>query len=136
MKILSAYEKAINELNDAPARVDRAVCAAFKEYDAKIAALEAQVKTLERVEPEWVVNNLAELGVKIGERFFFLYKGENIVYSGKNEDGSSMTWRTVGKREFGECCHPINYKDPTLIGTVSPDDCDRWKPMPFFKKGV
>ena len=47
---------------------------------------------------EWVVNDLAELGVKIGNQFFFLYKGRS--YQGGNK------WRYVGKREFGECCHP------------------------------
>lgn len=46
---------------------------------------------------EWVVNDLGELGVKIGDSFFFHYKGRS--YCG----GSS--WRYVGKREFGETVH-------------------------------
>lgn len=56
---------------------------------------------------EWVVNDNCELGVKIGNRFFFLYKGHSLEYEdGLHDDGSKMMWRYVGKREFGECCHP------------------------------
>lgn len=83
---------------------------------------------------QWVVNNLAELGVKIGDQFFFLYKGDSLCYENpEDEHAVPMTYRTVGKREFGECCHPINYKNPELIGTVSQDDSDRWLPLPAFK---
>ena len=82
--------------------------------------------------PLWVVNNLGELGVKIGERLFFLYKGRSIEYGPKDMEGDEppMMWRTVGKREFGECCHPINYADLTKIGTVSLSDSNRWQPFP------
>lgn len=88
---------------------------------------------LERLKPEdvqWIVNDGAELGVMIHGQAFFLYKGNSIVYSTPNEDGSPMMYRTVGKREFGECCHPLNRENPHLIGTVSLDDCDRWLPLP------
>lgn len=84
---------------------------------------------------EWVVNDLAELGVKIGNRFFWLYKGRSLVYAdaihtdeGPNE-GRPLMWRHVFKREFGECVHPINYKDPSKIGTVSLDVGD-WRELP------
>lgn len=90
--------------------------------------------------PEWVVNDIAELGVKIGNRFFWLYKGESLVYGADAEDvkdgivqhdeGGDMHWRPVFKREFGECAHPLNRADPTRIGTVSLDDSDEWKPLP------
>jgi DNA-binding XRE family transcriptional regulator len=76
---------------------------------------------------EWVVNDIAELGVKIGSQFFWCYKGRSIVYDEPHEDGSAMYWRPVFKREFGECVHPINYKDLTKIGTVSLDDSDDWE---------
>lgn len=57
---------------------------------------------------EWVVNDLGELGVKIGNQFFWLYKGYSLVYKdAKHDDGSPMMWRIVGKREFGETCKPI-----------------------------
>ena len=96
---------------------------------------------------EWVVNDNAELGVKIGEQFFWLYKGRSLVY-GKDisdtaggvvlhDDGKTpMRWRPVFKYEFGECCHPVNYEDlrlcghPHRIGTVSLDDSDEWQPLP------
>lgn len=82
-------------------------------------------------EVEWVVNDNAELGVKIGNQFFWLYKGYSLVYDdAKHDDGSQMFWRPVFKREFGECAHPINYKDPTMIGTVSLDDSSEWRPLP------
>lgn len=92
---------------------------------------------------EWIVNDIAELGVKIGDQFFFLYKGSSLVYGSDeksraagialNEDTDPPTphkWRPVFKREFGECAHPINREDPTKIGTVSLDDSDDWKPLP------
>jgi hypothetical protein len=86
---------------------------------------------------QWVVNDNAELGVKIGEQFFWLYKGESLVYdNAEHDDGRPMMWRTVGKREFGECCHPVNYKDPRMIGTVSLDDSDRWQQLPPAAPGV
>lgn len=89
---------------------------------------------------EWVVNDLAELGVKIGDRFFFLYKGHSLVYGScpetrhdglaVHDDGTPMRWRHVLKREFGECAHPINWKDPTKIGTVNVNDGHEWRPLP------
>lgn len=93
---------------------------------------------------EWVVNDIAELGVKIGDQFFFLYKGESLVYGWLDpdptkpplhDDGETpLQWRPVWKREFGECCHPINHENYALIGTVSLDDDDCWQPIPAAKK--
>lgn len=68
----------------------------------------------EDADPIWVVNDLGELGVQVGWRFFFLYKGGNIEY-GKDADGPTamhddetpMRYRMVGKREFGETCWPL-----------------------------
>jgi hypothetical protein len=55
------------------------------------------------------VNDLAELGVKIGDRCFFLYKGDSIEYKdGLHDDGTPMLYRIVGKREFGEVCRPLH----------------------------
>lgn len=60
---------------------------------------------------QWIVNDSAELGVMLGGRCFFLYKGGSLEYSdGTHDDGSPMLIRPVGKREFGECCHPLNWK--------------------------
>ena len=91
------------------------------------------------LEPIWIVNNLGELGVKIGNRFFFLYKGDNIEY-----DDPDMKYRIVGKREFGETCHPDryyskgysatgNYTEPLIYLGNLPDvkkACE-WKPLPL-----
>ena len=65
---------------------------------------------MSRSKPVWIVNDLGELGVKLGARFYFLYKGDNLEYkTGKHDDGSQMMWRIVGKREFGETCHPLRW---------------------------
>lgn len=85
------------------------------------------------VEPEWVVNDNAELGVKIGDRFYFLYKGNSLVYrDGKHDDGRQMFWRLVGKREFGECCHPVTFWEKgghaQDFKLSAPDE--RWQPLP------
>jgi hypothetical protein len=58
---------------------------------------------------QWVVNDIAELGVKIGNRFFFMYKGGSLEYRDgiNSDDGEPMMWREIGKREFGECCKPV-----------------------------
>jgi len=94
---------------------------------------------------QWVVNDNAELGVKIGNQFFFLYKGDSLQYdTGKHDDGVPMRWRPVGKREFGECCHPVKFwKDNTPLprrytdelaytpglSFGQPGDCD-WRDLP------
>lgn len=107
-----------------------------------------QGNALTAADVEWVVNDLAELGVKIGNQFFFLYKGRSLVYGALDADptqppthedndagvgykkGDRMKWRPVFKREFGECAHPINYENPELVGTVSLDDSDDWQYLP------
>jgi len=52
---------------------------------------------LNAVDVKWIVNELGELGVKIGDQCFFLYKGESIEYA-----NDAKLWRPVGKTEFGE----------------------------------
>lgn len=92
---------------------------------------------------QWVVNDNAELGVKIGDQFFFLYKGYSLVYSeGLHDDGTQMMWRPVGKFEFGECCYPVNYEDLRscghlhYIGKVNTSDGAQWLPVPPEKKNA
>ena len=104
---------------------------------------EDQLLAIHKDQVEWVVNDNAELGVKIGNQFFWLYKGYSLVYGDsalckevpsdgicKHDNGTQMYWRPVKKREFGECCYPVNHKDPTKWGTVSLDDSSDWKPLP------
>lgn len=87
---------------------------------------------LDDSEVEWVVNSLSELGVKIGGQFFWLYKGRSLVYEkGLNEDNDTpILWRPVGKREFGECCHPLHLKTLPDIYT----DGEGWQPLPTTQK--
>lgn len=61
----------------------------------------------ESLKPEWIINNIGELGVKVGSRFYFLYKGYSLEY--KDDGGPPMKWRPVYKREFGEVCHPPSF---------------------------
>ncbi len=56
---------------------------------------------------EWIVNDIGELGVKIGENFFFLYKGESIEY----DSMSDIKYAPVEKREFGETCISPLYEE-------------------------
>lgn len=97
--------------------------------DAPPADAAREAVRLRAEDVEWVVNSIAELGVKIGDQFFFLYKGESLVYTEDEDDEPPLMWRHVGKREFGECCHPINYADPTKYGTVDVNDGRKWRPL-------
>jgi hypothetical protein len=99
---------------------------------------------------EWVVNDNAELGVKIGRQFFWLYKGASLVYEdGAHDDGSPIMWRPVGTREFGECCRPAKFYAPGAqppsryideleyrpgLSFGSPDDY-RWRPVKDTENG-
>lgn len=108
------------------------------------------------MEPEWIVNDIGELGVKVGTRFFFLYKGESLEYGKEggadgiatHEDGTPMKYRIVGKREFGETCHPIKFVEQgryapypyteELVYTPGlsfgkPED-SLWKPLPAAER--
>jgi hypothetical protein len=77
------------------------------------------------IKVEWVVNDNAELGVKVGTECHFLYKGRSLVYEdGKHDNGTQIFIRPVGKREFGETCRPVIYD-----GKVSVSDSDKWIPM-------
>jgi hypothetical protein len=119
-------------------------------YTAPTAALE-NGDGRDAWQPQWIVNDLGELGVKVGSRFFFLYKGDNIEYGADcdrdgvalHDDGTQMKYRIVGKREFGEVCWPLSWiranrcedrYTENLVFTPGPSfgklgDGD-WKPLP------
>ena len=104
-------------------------------------------------DPEWVVNDLGELGVKVNGRFFFLYKGYSLEYgkeTGQQKDGvalhdddTPLLYRMVGKVEFGETCWPVQWvtrgfredrytqdlKFEPGLSDGKPEDA-LWKPLP------
>jgi hypothetical protein len=99
-------------------------------------------------EPIWIVNDLGELGVEVGGRCFFLYKGDNIEYEdGAHDDGTPMLYRIVGKREFGETQWPQKWLDAgrcqsrytekliydPVLSDGRQEDGD-WKPLPIKPK--
>lgn len=87
---------------------------------------------LTKEQVEWVVNDSAELGVKIGNQFFWLYKGDSLVYEdGKHDNGRPMYWRLVGKREFGETAAPVYYwMNPNLPVPHPYVEGEGWQELP------
>ncbi len=94
--------------------------------------------------PNWVVNDNGELGVEVGGRYYFLYKGRSLEYEdATHDDGTPMQVRMVGKREFGETQWPakwleagrrmdrytqeLTYTPGLSFGT--PEE-GAWKPLP------
>lgn len=61
----------------------------------------------------WVVNDLGELGVRIGRTSYFLWCGKSFVYKDTHEDGQVMQQRLIRRREFGDACHPLGF-DPQM----------------------
>lgn len=109
---------------------------------AKLAEVEAEAARLRAETPEWIVNDNGELGVMVHGRAFFLYKGDSLEYDkALHDDGTPMMYRAVGKREFGECCHPValktipfRYTEP-LVNVLGPQpENGGWKPLPVSKE--
>lgn len=71
-------------------------------------AAETATPRLSAEDVKWVVNELGELGVKIGRQFFWLYKGMSILQEtvDPSDPNGVKQYRRVGKREFGEVCRP------------------------------
>ena len=72
---------------------------------------------LKPTDVEWITNNLGELGVKIGDQMFFLYKGCSLEYENtdQEDDEDAYKWRPVEKYEFGATCEPVNPVEPDSV---------------------
>lgn len=112
------------------------------------AGRKAAVPTVGPDDVKWIVNDLGELGVEVGGRCFFLYKGDSLEYQdGRHGDGSTRLYRLVGKREFGEVCVPNRFRRPGAVmpgryteplvfieglSFGKPEDGD-WRPLPVVE---
>lgn len=101
-----------------------------KLFDAvsEFQAQEGNLPPIPANEVKWVVNDLGELGVRIGDMSYFMYKGESIVYKEAHEDGSRMMQRPVLKREFGEVCR-VPGLEIENDGNVGYTEGDGWFPL-------
>lgn len=110
----------------------------------KLLCKRVKMQNADRLAPQWIVNNLGELGVYVNDRYFFLYKGENIEYNkDANDECKPIMYRPVGKREFGETCRPpqwngdlpydieLHYDPPLSYG--KPEDY-AWRELPLIEE--
>lgn len=70
-----------------------------------------RVRPLEPDDVQWIVNDIAELGVRVHGRCFFLYKSRS--YKG------GAKWRPIWKREFGETVRPLEFRGKALPETYA-----------------
>lgn len=121
-----------------------------RELTLKLKALEEEIRQLKQAEPDWIVNDLGELGVRIHGRCYFCYKGYSLEYTEPvHGDGTPILYRTVGKREFGETVWPMEWitagrrTDRYTLELVyteglsegKADDPDyHWNPLPTYKE--
>lgn len=75
---------------------------------------------------KWIVNSLGELGVEINGHRYFLYKGYSIEYN----EPDDLKYREVGKREFGEVCHPYDWDEKKLGLREEYDRGEGWERLP------
>lgn len=84
---------------------------------------------------EWIVSSIGELGVRVGDRLYFLYKDSvPLEYTRDDESEPAMhghiQWRPIFKREFGETVWPESLRaagrndGKYLVG-------DGWQPIPM-----
>lgn len=66
---------------------------------------ESHVGFLSEEDVQWIVTSEGDLGVKIHNQIFTLYKGNSLLNTAPDKQ-----WRPVEELEFGECVHPCeNY---------------------------
>lgn len=89
-----------------------------------------------KTEPIWIVNDNSELGVMVNGVCYFLYKAGSIVYEdAAHDNGDPMYIRPLYKREFGECCLPLDMAHLEKTGVakykeVKLSDSEDWVKMP------
>lgn len=121
-----------------------------RELTLKLKQQEALIQELQNTKPDWVVNDLGELGVRIHGHCYFCYKGDSLEYqTPKHGDGTPMLYRLVGKREFGETVWPMKWINNGLrtarykeelewvegLSFGKQDDPDiHWNPLPTYKE--
>lgn len=77
---------------------------------------------------KWVVNDLGELGVRIGDTSYFMYKRGSITYSETHQDGSPMMQRPVQEGEFGYVCRVPGFEIEN-DGNAGYFEGDGWFPL-------
>lgn len=87
-------------------------------------------KTTAIPDPEWVVNEAGELGVRIGERVFFMYKGDPLEY--ETDPPGQGLYRKVEKREFGESGPISEMKKRNPKDWLA--ETGGWMPLPLKNK--
>jgi hypothetical protein len=83
-------------------------------------------------EVKWVVNDSAELGIRIGNQCFFFHRGSSIEYGGKHDNGDPRRYRPVGTSEFGEVIGP-KLEEDNLISTFPFYEGHDWFDLPECK---
>ena len=84
-------------------------------------------KTMKADEVMWIVNHNGELGVKVGNQCFFMYKAKAFEYD------EAQAYRQVGKREFGESgpISPAYTEDPENFHKTTGSAGAEWHSVHF-----
>lgn len=74
----------------------------------------------------WVVNSLQELGVRIGNRMFWLYNGGTVEYMADRVNVENTFWRLLDRHETGKLVSAV---DESIDLPVTLSDGKQWWPM-------
>ena len=66
---------------------------------------------IETKDVTFIVNDSGELGVKISNKTFWLYKDHTpkVYDTAKHENGDTIMYRPIMKGEFGNECRPVSF---------------------------